>query len=79
MILKQMKVGSDPTSDLRRGMIIRSVIDDPANLPEGHVSRDPKTLVGKNAGPTGNVLMIDANQASEKFTGLSIVRLVLFF
>jgi len=58
----KMKVGTDPASDLRRGMIIRSVIDDPANLPEGHTERDPKTLVGKNAGPTGNVLMIDANQ-----------------
>lgn len=59
-----MKVGTDPASDLRRGLIIRSVIDDPVNLPEGHVPRDPKTLVGKNAGPTGNVLMIDANQVS---------------
>ncbi|GJJ11514.1 hypothetical protein Clacol_005747 [Clathrus columnatus] len=58
----KMKVGTNPTSDLRRGMIIRSVIDDPANLPKEHVPRDPKTLVGKNAGPTGNVLMIDANQ-----------------
>lgn len=60
-----MKVGSNPASDLRRGMIIRSVIDDPANLPAGHEPRDPKTLVGKNPGPTGNVLMIDANQASD--------------
>lgn len=59
-----MKVGTDPASDLRRGMIIRSVIDDPANLPANHIPRDPKTLVGKNAGPTGNVLMIDANQVS---------------
>lgn len=57
-----MKVGSDLAADLRRGAIIRSVIDDPANLPAGHVPRDPKTLVGKNAGPTGNVLMMDANQ-----------------
>jgi len=57
-----MKVGSDPASDLRRGMIIRSVIDDPANIPSNNASKDPKTLIGKNAGPTGNVLMIDANQ-----------------
>jgi L-fuconate dehydratase len=61
-----MKVGSDPASDLRRGMLIRSVIDDPANLPADHEPRDPKTLLGKNAGPTGNVLMIDANQASNR-------------
>lgn len=59
-----MKVGSDQASDLRRGMIIRSVIDDPANLPKDHAPRDPKTLFGKNAGPTGNVLMIDANQVN---------------
>jgi L-fuconate dehydratase len=53
-----MKVGTNRESDLRRGKIIRSVIDDPANAKP----RDPATLVGKNAGPTGNVLMIDANQ-----------------
>jgi L-fuconate dehydratase len=58
----KMKVGADPASDLRRGKIIRSVIDDPANLPANHVPRDPKSLEGKNAGPTGCVLMIDANQ-----------------
>ena len=57
-----MKVGANRDSDLRRGKIIRSVIDDPANLPAGHVERDPKTIAGKNAGPTGAVLMIDANQ-----------------
>jgi L-fuconate dehydratase len=57
-----MKVGANQQSDLRRGKIIRSVIDDPANLPEGHKKVDPKTVEGKNAGPTGAVLMIDANQ-----------------
>lgn len=57
-----MKVGTNPESDLRRGKIIRSVIDDPANLPANARPRHPATLVGKNAGPTGNVLMIDANQ-----------------
>lgn len=57
-----MKVGANLESDLRRGKIIRSVIDDPAQLPASHKPRDPATLVGKNAGPTGNVLMIDANQ-----------------
>lgn len=56
-----MKVGSNLASDLHHGMIIRSVIDNPANLPAGHVRRDPQTLVGKNAGPTGNVLMMDIN------------------
>ena len=56
-----MKVGADPTADLRRGKIIRSVIDNPEFAIK---SRDPHSpdLVGKNAGPTGCVLMIDANQ-----------------
>ena len=57
-----MKVGADKESDLRRGRIIRSIIDDPAHLPAGHVPPDPKSIVGKNAGPTGSVFMIDANQ-----------------
>jgi len=58
----KMKVGMSVESDLRRGRIIRSVIDDPAYLPAGFKPRDPKTLEGKNAGPTGSVFMIDANQ-----------------
>lgn len=59
-----MKVGSDFESDLRRGQLIRSIIDDPRHLPEGRQPRDPSgpELKGKNAGPTGAVLMIDANQ-----------------
>ncbi|GJE99566.1 L-galactonate dehydratase [Phanerochaete sordida] len=60
----KMKVGADRASDLRRGKIIRSIIDDPTHLPAGIKPRDPNgpDLVGKNAGPTGCVLMIDANQ-----------------
>lgn len=60
----KMKVGADRESDLRRGKIIRSIIDDPQYLPAGHTPRDPDgpDLKGKNAGPTGAVLMIDANQ-----------------
>ena len=62
-----MKVGSDFGSDLRRGKLIRSVIDDPRYLPKGKEPRDPigPELRGKNAGPTGAVLMIDANQVWE--------------
>lgn len=48
--LIQMKVGANRESDLRRGKIIRSVIDDPKNLPPNTKPRDPATLVGKNAG-----------------------------
>jgi len=58
----KMKVGADKESDLRRGRIIRSIIDDPTQIPEGRIIPDPKSLVGKNAGPTGSVFMIDANQ-----------------
>lgn len=57
-----MKVGSDINDDLRRGRIIRSIIDDPQYLPEGHVPPSPESIKGKNAGPTGAVFMIDANQ-----------------
>ena len=59
-----MKVGADLTSDLRRGRVVRSIIDDPQYLPQGVQARDPNSpeLQGKNAGPTGAVLMIDANQ-----------------
>ena len=58
----KMKVGSSVESDLRRGKVIRSVIDDPANLPKGRKPPSPSSIEGKNAGPTGNVLMIDVNQ-----------------
>ena len=60
----KMKVGANRESDLKRGKIIRSIIDDPQWLPAGHKPRDPNgpDLFGKNAGPTGSVLMIDANQ-----------------
>ncbi|KAF8269080.1 enolase C-terminal domain-like protein [Lactarius quietus] len=60
----KMKVGADRADDLRRGKLIRSIIDDPQYLPDGRAPRDPGSpaLAGKNAGPTGAVLMIDANQ-----------------
>lgn len=59
-----MKVGQNVDDDLRRGKIIRSIIDDPQYLPSGHVPPTPESIVGKNAGPTGSVFMIDANQVS---------------
>lgn len=56
-----MKVGANVDDDLRRGKLIRSIIDDPQFIV---VKRDSasKELEGKNAGPAGSVLMIDANQ-----------------
>jgi L-fuconate dehydratase len=60
----KMKVGANIVDDLRRGKLIRSIIDDPQYLPAGRKPRDPSSeaLRGKNPGPTGSVLMIDANQ-----------------
>jgi len=60
----KIKVGADQADDLRRGKLIRSLIDDPSLLPAGTPRRDANgaDLKGKNAGPTGSVLMIDANQ-----------------
>jgi L-fuconate dehydratase len=76
----KMKVGADLKDDLRRGKLIRSIIDDPQWLRQrypppddselasaGSARRIPSAdddpaLAGKNAGPTGAVLMIDANQ-----------------
>jgi L-fuconate dehydratase len=69
----KMKVGADFESDLRRGKIIRSIIDDPLHLPLNHTPRVPATLVGKNAGPTGAVLMIDANQVWDVPTAITYV------
>ncbi|KAF9051765.1 enolase C-terminal domain-like protein [Panaeolus papilionaceus] len=60
----KMKVGANLKDDIRRGNLIRSIIDDPQFLPPGIAPRDPngEDLRNKNAGPTGAVLMIDANQ-----------------
>ena len=78
----KMKVGVDQASDVRRGKLIRSIIDDPRFLPPGVKPRDPNSeeLRGKNAGPTGAVLMIDANQvwdvqeAIDYVKGLEVIK-----
>ncbi|KAG1876189.1 enolase C-terminal domain-like protein [Suillus subluteus] len=76
----KMKVGADFKDDLRRGKMIRSIIDDPANYPSGFKDPSSPELAGKNAGPTGAVLMIDANQvwdvpqAIEYVTGLAEIK-----
>ncbi len=43
-------------------MLIRSIIDNPANMPKDRKPIDPKSIANKNAGPTGCVLMVDANR-----------------
>lgn len=60
----KVKVGADVEMDSRRLAIVRSIIDDPKEC-EGRPKPSPESLVGKNAGPTGSVLMIDANQVWE--------------
>lgn len=78
----KMKVGADQANDIRRAKIIRSIIDDPQYLPPGLEPRDPASgeLRGKNAGPTGAVLMVDANQvwdvqqAIDYVTGLKEIK-----
>ncbi|KAG1823468.1 enolase C-terminal domain-like protein [Suillus subaureus] len=76
----KMKVGADFKDDLRRGKMIRSIIDDPANYPSGFKDPLSPELAGKNAGPTGAVLMIDANQvwdvpqAIDYVTGLAEIK-----
>lgn len=57
-----MKVGISPEDDARRLALVRSVIDDPANFVNRKVTPSAASLEGKNAGPTGCVLMMDANQ-----------------
>jgi L-fuconate dehydratase len=42
----------------------RGIIDDPAEISAERVPPEAATLIGKNAGPTGSVLMIDANQVT---------------
>jgi len=57
-----MKVGSNVESDLHRARVTCCIINDPANLPKGRNPPSPSSTEGKNAGPTGNVFMIDTNQ-----------------
>lgn len=60
----KLKVGADLEDDLRRARLVRSIIDDPANMPKDRKPIDPASIEGKNAGPTGCVLMVDANRTS---------------
>jgi L-fuconate dehydratase len=87
----KMKVGADLADDLRRGKLIRSIIDDPQwyhppgdpefarrrRLPaDGGGGGGGPELAGKNAGPTGAVLMIDANQVWDVQQAIDYVSLL---
>ena len=65
-----MKVGADVAMDQRRLALIRSIIDDPKEC-AGRPTPSLESLVGKQAGPTGSVLMIDSNQVWEYVTSLT--------
>ena len=74
-----MKVGASLEDDVRRGKLIRSIIDDPQYLPKGVdlAKRDPEGegLKGKNASKeTGAVLMIDSNQVWDVNQAIEYVR-----
>jgi len=58
----KVKVGISVEDDNRRLGLVRSVIDDPANFVNRKVTPTAASLEGKNAGPTGCVLMMDSNQ-----------------
>ncbi|KAG8874172.1 hypothetical protein FRB97_006100 [Tulasnella sp. 331] len=58
----KMKVGANFEDDQRRARLIRSILDDPKSFPADYQPPPATTLEGKNAGPTGCVLMMDANQ-----------------
>jgi len=47
-----LKVGSNVESDLHRGEVTRSIIDDPANLPKARKPPSRSSIEGKNAAPT---------------------------
>jgi len=49
-------------SDLPRGKVVHSVIDDHPNLFKGRGPPSHSSIEGKNAGPTRDASMIDANQ-----------------
>ena len=61
----KVKVGISLQDDIRRLNLVRSVIDDPTNYAQRKTAPLPETLVGKNAGLMGGVLMADANQGEQ--------------
>ena len=61
--LRQPRVGANVESDHRRGNIPRLVIDDLANLLEGRTPPKSRSVKRKDATRTGNLLIIDGNQA----------------
>ena len=60
-----MKGAASVESALPREKIIRSVVDDPANLPEGWKPPSASSIERKNVELTGNVFMTNAHQVRD--------------
>lgn len=58
----KLKVGSSLEDDERRMTLVRNIIDNPSEMPANFQRPSQEAVEGKNAGPTGCVLMIDSNQ-----------------
>ncbi|PWN47886.1 enolase C-terminal domain-like protein [Violaceomyces palustris] len=58
----KLKVGASLEDDKRRLSLLRSIVDDPKEMPGGRIAPTAASISGKNAGPTGCVVMVDANQ-----------------
>ncbi|EIM23117.1 hypothetical protein E3Q22_00565 [Wallemia mellicola] len=69
----KLKVGVSVDDDLARAKTIRDIIDDP-QYQRSDKQVNLKALENKNAGPTGNVLMIDANQVWDVKEAVSYVK-----
>jgi L-fuconate dehydratase len=70
----KLKVGANVEDDLRRGRVIREIIDDPKNLPEWREKITPESVAGKNASAAGTVLMVDANQVWDVAQAIDYVK-----
>ncbi|KAN0066579.1 hypothetical protein ACQY0O_000673 [Thecaphora frezii] len=58
----KLKVGANVDDDIRRLSLLRSIVDNPSEMPSNRVAPSAASIAGKNAGPTGCVVMVDANQ-----------------
>lgn len=58
----KLKVGTSLEADQRRMALVRSIVDNAQEMPATFNKPSAASLEGKNAGPTGCVLMIDSNQ-----------------
>ncbi|PWY96842.1 enolase C-terminal domain-like protein [Testicularia cyperi] len=70
----KLKVGADLKDDIRRLTLMRSIVDDPKEMPAGRQQPSAASIEGKNAGPTGCVVMVDANQVWDVSEAIEYMR-----